>query len=178
MFYNQAVYPGKMLAPVQLTGPANGSTLATTGTVFSCETVENAVGYQLLFGSDPDRVMDFSVISDTTNTPSQLISTLPATNTWWTVRAYDQFGSTIYADPRLIKRPPNRPPVAQTGPDQVCLCRAGRNGNGYAQRRPTPQTLTVMRSLIPGPGWWRPYLPHQWLEPDDQPACRCVTPFN
>lgn len=126
VFYNQSLYPGKILAPVQLTGPADGSTLAPQGAVFGCQTVENAVRYQLLFGYDPSRVMDYNIISDTTNPPSQLISTLPATNTWWTVRASDQFGSTIYADPRLIKRPENRPPIAQAGPDQVLY--AGPDG--------------------------------------------------
>jgi hypothetical protein len=118
-FFNQSLYPGKILAPVQLTGPTNGSTLASAGGVFGSQAVENAVRYQLLLGSDPNRVMDFNIITDTTNPPSQLITTLPATNTWWTVKAYDQFGSSIYADPLLIKRPPNRPPVAQAGADQV-----------------------------------------------------------
>jgi len=126
VFYNQSSYPGKMLAPVQLTGPTNGSTLSATGAVFGCQSVENAVRYQLLFGSDPSRVMDFSIITDTTNAPSQLISTLPAASTWWTVMAYDQFGSTIYADPMLTQRPANRPPIAQAGPDQVVY--AGLDG--------------------------------------------------
>jgi hypothetical protein len=125
-FYNQTVYPGKMLAPVQLTGPTNGSVLPSAGTLFGCQAVENAAHYQLLFGNDPSRVMDFNIISDTTNPPTQLITTLPAAITWWTVKAFDQFGSTIYADPILIQRPPNRPPVAQAGPDQVVY--TGLNG--------------------------------------------------
>jgi len=126
VFYNQSSYPGKILAPVTLTGPTDGSTLQAGGAVFSCGPVENAWGYQLLFGADPYRVMDFSVISDTPNPPSQLITTLPLERTWWTVRAYDQFGSTIYADPRLINRPGNRSPVADAGADQVLY--AGLNG--------------------------------------------------
>src|SRR5207249_9601146 len=81
--------------------------------------VEKAVGYQLLFGFDPTRVMDYTIVSDTPAPPHQIISTLPNEHTWWTVRAYDQFGSTIYADPRLIKLPDNRPPVADPGPDHV-----------------------------------------------------------
>lgn len=119
VFFNQSLYPGKILAPVQLTGPADGNALNTNGAVFSCQPVQNAVRYQLLFGSNSDRVMDYSIISDTTNPPSQTISTLPQDQTWWTVKAYDQFGSTIYADPRLIKRSENRPPLANAGPDQV-----------------------------------------------------------
>ena len=39
-----------------LTGPVDGDTLVPS--VFSCQTVQNATHYQLLFGSNPDRVMD------------------------------------------------------------------------------------------------------------------------
>jgi hypothetical protein len=126
VFFNQSAYPGKIIAPVTLTGPADGDTITPNGAVFSCGKVENATGYQLIFGSDPNRVMDYSIISDTTNPPTATISTLPHEHTWWTVRAYDQFGSTIYADPRLINLPANRPPVADAGPDQTVY--AGLDG--------------------------------------------------
>lgn len=126
VFFNQTLYPGKILAPVQLTGPADGDTINPNGAALSCSSVENAVGYQLLFGSDPNRVMDYAIISDTSTPPNQTISTLPHEFTWWTVRAYDQFGSTIFADPRLIKLPENKPPVADAGPDQIVY--AGLDG--------------------------------------------------
>src|SRR3954454_16207633 len=58
--FNQSLYPGKILSPVNLTGPTNGSTMTPNGAVFNCDPVQNAVGYQLLFGSDPSRVMDFT----------------------------------------------------------------------------------------------------------------------
>ena len=146
VFYNQATYPGKILAPVQLAGPASGSILDTNGATFGCGTVQNAVRYQLLFGSDPNRVMDYTVSSDTTNAPSQTVASVPFDNTWWTVKAYDQYGSTIYADPWLIKRPQNRPPVAEAGPDQVVY--AGPDGqatvtlNGSSSADPDGDPLT------------------------------------
>src|SRR5262249_50186723 len=117
---------GKIMAPVALVGPASGDTIATNGAVFSCSKVENATGYQLIFGSDPNRVMDFTIVSDTTNPATATVSTLPYLHTWWTVRAYDQFGSTIYADPQLINLPANRPPVADAGADQIVY--AGLDG--------------------------------------------------
>jgi hypothetical protein len=126
VFFNQSLYPGKILAPVRLKGPADGATIEPNGAAFSCENVENAIRYQLLFGSDPNRVMDYNVISDTTNPPSQTIATLPLEHTWWTVKAYDQFGSTIYADPRLIKQPENKAPIADAGPNRVIY--AGLDG--------------------------------------------------
>src|SRR5262249_4699612 len=97
-----------------------GDTISKTNPItFGCEPVENAAGYQLLFGSDPDRVMDFIIVSDTLFPPHKTATDIPADRPWWTVRAYDQFGSTLYADPRLVKFPENHPPVADAGPDQI-----------------------------------------------------------
>src|SRR5437667_8709737 len=90
--------------------------------------------------------MNYAILSDTTNPPTQTISTLPHEHTWWTVRAYDQFGSTIHADPRLIKLPEDRPPVADAGPDQVTY--AGLDGkatvilDGSKSRDPDGDTLS------------------------------------
>ncbi len=72
------------------------------GIVLTCKESENAVGYQLLFGPDPYRVMDYDIISDTSTPPSEVITTLPFDETWWTVKVRDQYGSTIYADPRRV----------------------------------------------------------------------------
>jgi len=152
--FNQSLYPGKVLAPVLLKGPADGDMITTNGAAFGCEPVQNAVRYQLLFGFDPDRVMDFSVVSDTTNPPSHTISQLPYEHTWWTVRAYDQFGSTIYADPQLIKLPENRPPVANAGPDRVAY--AGLDGvarvtlDGSASSDPDGDALGYTWALAVG----------------------------
>src|SRR5437773_12558112 len=86
------------------------------------------------------RVMDYTIVSDTTNPPNQIISTLPQQHTWWTARAYDQFGATIYADPRQINLPENRPPVADAGPAFVAY--AGLDGQ-------TTVTLDGSRSSYP-----------------------------
>src|SRR5262249_3451465 len=51
VFFNQSLYPGKILAPVILSGPTNGTTISPAGAVFTCAPVQNATGYQLLFGS-------------------------------------------------------------------------------------------------------------------------------
>jgi parallel beta-helix repeat protein len=98
-FYDESNHPGRLPEPITLVGPENESFVDADGAVFSCEESENAVGYQLLFGSDPYRVMDFYIITDTLNPPSEVITASPFEQTWWTVRAYDQYGSTIYADP-------------------------------------------------------------------------------
>ena len=96
-FFDELNHPGRLPEPVTLLGPVDVGD--TNGAVLTCEESENAVGYQLLFGSDPYRVMDYNIISDTPDPPNEVIITLPFEETWWTVRAYDQFGSTIYADP-------------------------------------------------------------------------------
>jgi hypothetical protein len=101
-FYDESNYPGRLPEPVTLIGPEDGAIVDENGALFSCEESENAVGYQLLFGSDPYRVMDYLLVSDTPNPPTEIIMSFPYEQTWWTVRVYDAFGSTIYADPRCI----------------------------------------------------------------------------
>lgn len=99
-FVNEKLYPGRLPEPVTLVGPVDVG--ESNGALLTCEESENAVGYQLLFGSDPYRVMDYNIISDTPALPNEVITTLPFEETWWTVKVYDQYGSTIYADPIYI----------------------------------------------------------------------------
>jgi hypothetical protein len=101
-FYDESNHPGRLPEPVTLVGPPDGSVLDANGVILSCEVSENAVGYQLLLGSEPHRVMDYTVVSDTAEPPSELMTELPFVKTYWTVRVYDEFGSTIYADPICI----------------------------------------------------------------------------
>jgi len=98
-FYDEPNHPGRLPEPVTLVGPEDGFYVDADGAVFSCEVSENAIGYQLLFGPDPYRVMDYYIISDTPEPPSEAIASSPFDPTWWTIRVYDQYGSTIYADP-------------------------------------------------------------------------------
>ena len=43
------------------------------------------------------------LLSDTPAPPSEPVTSFPFEQTWWTVRAYDRYGSRIYADPLLIR---------------------------------------------------------------------------
>jgi len=99
-FFDEPNHPGQLPEPVTLVGPIDVGD--TNGGVLTCQESENAVGYQLLFGSDPHRVMDYIVVSDTPAPPEDVTTTLPFNQTWWTVKARDEYGSTIYADPKLI----------------------------------------------------------------------------
>ena len=71
------------------------------GVVLSCEVSENAVGYQLIFGHDPYHMV--YLFSDTPSPPDESVITFPFEQCWWTVRAYDEHGSTIHADPIHVK---------------------------------------------------------------------------
>ena len=96
----QPAAPHRLPEPVTLVGPVDVG--YPNGVVLTCQASENAVGYQLLFGTDPYRVMDYDIISDTPDPPNEVITTLPFEETWWTVRIRDQYGSSIYADPRCL----------------------------------------------------------------------------
>ncbi len=99
-FYDEANYPARLPEPVTLLAPLDVGD--PCGVVLTCKPSRNAVGYQLLFGRDPHRVMDFNVVSDTNVPPDTVIRELPFAETWWTVRVRDAYGSTIYADPVRI----------------------------------------------------------------------------
>ena len=99
-FHDEPNHPGRLPEPVTLVGPVDVGD--PNGALLTCEESENAVGYQLLFGPDPYRVMDYYIISDTPAPPNEVITTLPFDETWWTVKVRDQYGSTIYADPIFI----------------------------------------------------------------------------
>jgi len=99
-FFDESLYPGRLPEPVTLIEPVY--TEDSNGIILTCQESENAVGYQLLFGPDPYRVMDYSIISDTPVPPNDVITMLPFEETWWTIKVRDQYGSTIYADPNLV----------------------------------------------------------------------------
>jgi hypothetical protein len=102
-FFDESSYPGRLPEPVTLGAWVNTDfSGAADGAVLSCHTSENAVGYELLFGSDPYRVMDFHAVSDTPLPPTDIMRDLPAGQVWWTVRVRDRYGSTIHADPVLL----------------------------------------------------------------------------
>jgi hypothetical protein len=100
-FYDEPNFPARLPEPVMLLAPIDVGD--PCGVVLTCKPSRNAVGYELLLGRDPYRVMDFNVVSDTPAPPDKVIRTLPFEETWWTVRARDAYGSTIYADPVPIR---------------------------------------------------------------------------
>lgn len=111
-FYDEPNHPGRLPEPVTLLAYSHALNPndVPTGALLTCEESENAVGYQLLLGSDPYRVMDYNIVSDTPTPPAEIVTTFPFKETWWTVRAYDQYGSTIHVDPVRVNLE-NLPPL-------------------------------------------------------------------
>ncbi len=91
-FYDEPNHPGRLPGPVTLIGPSDEAIVDADGVVLSCEITENAIGYQLLFGSEPYRVTDYMIVSDTPVPPSEVITSFPYEHTWWTIQVYDAFG--------------------------------------------------------------------------------------
>ena len=100
-FWDESNYPGRLPEPVTLVGPSDGAFVDANGAVLSCEVSENAVGYQLLFGRDHYHMV--YLFSDTPSPPGESVTAFPFEQCWWTVRAYDEYGSTIHDDPVHIK---------------------------------------------------------------------------
>lgn len=101
VMFDENAYPGCFPEPVVLGAMVEraGASGDIDGAVLTCDACENAAGYQLLFGSDPHRVADFAVVSDTPGPPTDVVRDIPDGETWWTIRVRDEYGSTIYADP-------------------------------------------------------------------------------
>ena len=94
-------YPARILESVTLLGPDEGSVVDANGVILSCEVSERAVGYQLLFGADPEH-MNY-LISDTPEPPQEVITAFPFEIVYWTIKARDEYGATIFADPVRIE---------------------------------------------------------------------------
>ena len=100
-FYNESLYPGRIPEAVKLVGPADGTLVDVNGMVLSCETSDNAVGYQLLFGPT---AQDLNYLASyTPGPPEEVITEFPFETNYWTIRVHDEYGSTTYADPIRIK---------------------------------------------------------------------------
>jgi hypothetical protein len=99
LLYDEAKYPARLPEPVTLVEPVLVED--SNGVILTCEESENAIGYELLCGNDPYRIKDYDILSDTPIPPNDVV-TLPYEEGWWTVRVRDQYGSTIYADPKKI----------------------------------------------------------------------------
>jgi hypothetical protein len=106
-FYDETQFPGGLPEPVKLLDRHDPGFPDDdpNGIVLTCEESENAVGYQLLSGSDPCNVADYSIVADNNVPPEVTMGMLPASDTWWTVKVRDAYGSTIYADPIRVGLP-------------------------------------------------------------------------
>ncbi|MHC4204098.1 MAG: right-handed parallel beta-helix repeat-containing protein [Planctomycetota bacterium] len=144
-FFDELNHPGRLPEPVTLLAYSNAlePNDEPTGALLTCEESENAVGYQLLFGTDPYRVMDYNIVSDTPAPPTEIITIFPFEETWWTVRAYDQYGSTIYADPIRVELEnlPLLPPINNL-----------TNGKGYSSIQFAINDANSGDEIVVGPG--------------------------
>jgi len=98
--FDEAAYPGRFPEPVTLIPPFYSPD--ANGVILTCAETANAATYELLLGSDPNRLVDFVVVSETPDPPFEPVTNPPVGAVWWTVRVRDDFGSTIYADPMPI----------------------------------------------------------------------------
>jgi len=109
-FYDESLYPGRLPEPVSLLVWCYPWLYEDdpNGVVLTCAESENAVGYQLLSGSDPYNVADYNILADSNCCPAITAATLPSLDAWWTIRVRDAHGSTIYADPIRVDSPSAR----------------------------------------------------------------------
>lgn len=98
---DESRYPARILEPVTLLGPEDGTVVDSDGVILSCEVSERAIGYQLLIGADPEHLN--YLISETPEPPQEVVTIFPFETVYWTVKARDEYGATIFADPARIE---------------------------------------------------------------------------
>jgi len=102
-YADQWRYPGALPAPVFLIGPADGTAVPREGVTLGSWPSENAVRYQLLFGEDKKHL---NAVLESDMPFTVPTGPLPAGKTlWWTVKAFERFGVSIFADPRSMVTP-------------------------------------------------------------------------
>jgi hypothetical protein len=147
VLFDESTYPGRFPEPVQLLTrdetPGSDGTIASA--VLSCRESENATRYQLLFGRDADHMVYLA--ADTAAPPSERVSVFPFETTWWTVKAHDPYGATIYADPASLKAQNVLPQLVQNG----------RTGRTYASIQEAINRSRDGDEIVLGAGIW-PYL--------------------
>jgi len=76
--FDETNHPGRLPEPVTLIAYSNAldANDEHTGAILTCKESENAIGYQLLFGPDPYRVMDYNIVSDTPTPPAEIMRKL------------------------------------------------------------------------------------------------------
>lgn len=95
--FDRANYPGMLPEPVTLVGPNDGTIADAMGVTLGCETSENAVVYQLLWG--PDKA-NLPVVLEQDGPLSIPTGPLPPGQVfYWTIKVRDRYGVTIHADP-------------------------------------------------------------------------------
>jgi len=106
-FFNQSEYPGRLPEPVTLLDWHDPWLLEDdpNNFVLTCRESLNAVSYQLLSGSNPYNVADYNIVAESNSPPEVTAAMLPSSDTWWTVKVRDAYGSTIYADPMRVGQP-------------------------------------------------------------------------
>jgi hypothetical protein len=122
-FYNKSLYPGRLPEPVTLVAWADPSFPDDdpNGVFLTSLESENAVGYQLLSGSDQHDVAHYRVMADSNAPPIVRLTALPLDHSWWTVKARDAYGSSIYADPMHVD--------SRSGPDTFLIRLVDFNGD-------------------------------------------------
>lgn len=103
-FHDQSLSPGAFPEPVTLLGPADGETADPQGGKLGSEPSEHAVRYQLLVGEDK---RNLSVVLED-DAPFEISTGFlpPDTVFYWTVKVYDQYGTSHHAYPRSLIAPP------------------------------------------------------------------------
>ena len=128
---------------VELVGPQDGSTVDAGGAALSCEPIEGAANYQLLFGPDPEHLS--YLISETLAPPNDVITTFPFEQAWWTVRVRTQSGRNLYADPVSLTAEKVTPAIIKNL----------NTGQSYRSIQCAIDDAADGAEIVVGPGFWQ-----------------------
>jgi len=135
---DRAQYPGRLPEPVTLMPPKRRA--HSQAVLLSCYPSHHAVYYELLAGTHPTNVNTYELWAEADEPPGYALEAPPQPGWWWTVRAHDAYGATIYADPVPV-------PLLEDWPVQNTA-----TGEAYALLQHAIDDATDGDILLMGPG--------------------------
>lgn len=111
--------------------------------MLTCAPSDHARDYEILVGTDPVRIQDYTVWATTSEPPNHLITDLPSDPSWWAIRVRNAQGAAMVSEPQILSTTGMIWPVENL-----------RSGTRFARIQEELDTAGSGDEILVGPGWY------------------------